>query len=129
MNTLELGCGVTLDLCPVKSMILLDFVEAGPDKMTQTQFNKMIKYIAGWGVTNDVPPDVQEELSFFGNGEHLQRAAWVRMIATEAEIAQLMAQVMALTKIKIEQPTPEQTELERLRAENEQLKAEQDGSD
>ena len=127
MNTLELECGVTLELQPVKSMILLDFVEDGPDKMTQSKFNRMIKYIAGWGVTNDVPSDMQEELSFFGAGEHLQRAAWIRIVATETEIAQLMAQVMALTQVKVGQPTPEQIELEALRTKVQEL--EQDGGD
>lgn len=116
MDTLELKCGIVLELQPVKSMILLDFVEDGPESMTQSKFNKMIKYIAGWGVTNDVPPEMADELAFFGTGEHIQRGAWVRMIATETEIAQLMAQVMALTKVQTVQPTSEQTELAELRA-------------
>ena len=128
MNTLELECGTTLELCSVKSTILLDFVEDGPDKMTQAKFNQMIKYIAGWGVENGVPPDMQDDLAFFGAGEHVQRAAWVRLITTETEIAQLMAQVMALTKIKAGQPTPEQAELETLRAKVQELET-KDGGD
>lgn len=128
MDTLELGCDVVLELQPVKSMILLDFVEDGPDSMTQSKFNKMIKYIAGWGVTNDVPSEMGDELAFFGAGEHIQRAAWVRMIATETEIAQLMAQVMALTKVQTAQPTPEQDELAELRAKVATLEGE-DGGD
>jgi len=110
-------------------MILLDFVEGGPDSMTQAKFNKMIKYIAGWGVVTDVPLEMQEELSFFGAGEHIQRAAWVRMVATETEIAQLMAQVMALTHVSVNQPTPEEVELAELRAKVEALEETEDGSD
>lgn len=122
MNTLELECGVELGLQPVKSMILLDFVDGGPSKMTQAQFNKMIKYIAGWGVVTDPPEEESAELAFMGEGKHLQRSAWVRMIATDAEIAQLMAQVMALTKINTEQQqTPEQAEIDELRAKVERL--------
>lgn len=126
-DTLELECGVTLELQSVNGMVLLDFVEDGPQNMTQAKFNRMIKYLAGWGVKNDVPEDKREELEFFGKGEHLQRAAWVRLITTENEIAQLMAQVMSLTHVRIRQPTPEQTELEQLRAKVKELEAEPEG--
>ena len=108
MDTLELACGVTLHLQPVNAMVLLDFVESGPDNVTQKQFNRMIKYIAGWGVTDDPPDDMEEELLLFGAGEHLQRAAWVRLIATATEIAELMARVMALTQIRMQPPLPAQ---------------------
>lgn len=137
IDQIELQCGVTLELQPVKSMLLLDLLEGmkpGADgqfdikSLSIRDLNRLMKYFCGWGVKNDVPRDQVDSVSIFGDGEHVQRAAWVRMIATETELAQVFAQVMALTQRKM---TPQNSEtqaqeLERLRAENEQLKA-QDG--
>jgi len=140
LNTLELKCGITLELQAVNDMLLLDLMEgirADTDGkytiqgMSVKDLNRMMRYFCGWGVKNDVPADMADDVSIFGAGKHIQRAAWVRMIATTPELTQLFGQVMALTQIKAKRaqqptPTPEQTELERLRAENAELKA-QDG--
>jgi len=146
MNTKELECGVVLELQAVRPMLLLDLLEGmkkGRDGkysassltgLSIQSLNRLMRFLCGWGVTNEVPEDQLDSVSIFGDGEHLQRSAWVRMIATENELTDVFAQVMALTQIKMQQPaqpTPEQTELEALRekvAELENKKVE-DGSD
>ena len=105
IDELELECGVTLHLRSVKQMIVLEFVgEAGGfealqgnDPGTLRNFTRLLNYIAGWGVTNDVPADVKADFAMLGGGEFAARSRWVREMMTGAEMSQLFAQVLALT--------------------------------
>ena len=114
VNELDLECGVTLRLQPVKQTIALEFISrlggfdalmrgdasglttgAKPEMMDG--FIKLLNYFAGWGVSNEVPSEAQEEFSMFGGGVRSTRSRWVRDIMTTDEVSQLFARVMALT--------------------------------
>lgn len=124
LNTLELECGIVLELQAVNDMLLLDLMESiKPDRdgkftvqgMPVRDLNRMMRFLCGWGVKNDVPHDKLNEVAIFGSGIHLQRSVWVRMVATLPELTQIFAQVMALTQIKsrpIAQPAPVSSERE-----------------
>jgi len=138
LDTLTLECGITLELQAVNDMLLLDLMEgirADADGkytiqgMSVKDLNRMMRYFCGWGVKNDVPADMVDDVSIFAAGKHVQRAAWVRMIATTPELTQLFGQVMALTQVKAKRvqqpaPAPETTELDELRAKVAQLENE-----
>ncbi len=138
LETLELECGVTLELQGINEMLFLDLIEEikpgkngqyGVDsvkKMPIRNLNRMMRVICGWGVKSDVPPGDADDYAMFGDGKRLQRSAWVRDIATTKELSEILARVMVLTKgaSSSGQKSPEQLELEQLRAENEQLEAE-----
>lgn len=136
LGTFELECGVVLELQGINEMLFLDLIEGiRPDKSGQygvgsiqkmpiRNLNRMMRVICGWGIKNDPPPDEADDYAMFGDGKRLQRSAWVRDIATTGELSEVLARVMALTKGvgSNGQKSPEQLELERLRAENRQLK-------
>jgi len=97
-----------LHLQGVKQAIVLEFIgEAGGFEGLQggvtsnpgvlRNFTRLLNYIAGWGVTNEVPADVKADLAMFGGGEFATRSRWVREIMTGAEMSQLFARVLALT--------------------------------
>lgn len=69
-------------------------------QLTQQLFN----YCAGWGVTNDVPPEAMKELDTIGCDTSTERAArvsWLRFVLLdEGESAELIGRVMALTQIR-----------------------------
>ncbi len=104
MKTLELECGVTLELKSVNRMMLSDFFggitstngKVSPKSVGVKSFNKLMRYICGWGVTNEMPAEEIPDYEMWG-GVRQQRSAWVREIATEPELSQLMAQIMILT--------------------------------
>jgi hypothetical protein len=134
-STIELECGVTLELQSVRPMLLLDLLEGVKtngdgqvdiSSLSIRSLNGIMRYFCGWGVKNEIPQDQLSAVSIFGTGEHVQRSAWVRLVATEAELGEIFARVMALTNLRMNQPSAEQTELEKLRAENEQLKADKE---
>ena len=108
INELELECGVTLHLQPVKQFIVLEFigpqvkqgvggpmVGLGPSVIDGNI--KLLNYLAGWGVANEVPQEAREEFGMFGGGERVIRSRWVRDLMTNEEAAQFFAQVLALT--------------------------------
>jgi len=123
LNELELECGVTLQLQPVKQTIALEFISrlggfdilmrgTGPDGSvrrdtsalasnarpeTMDGFVKLLNYFAGWGVANDVPQEAREEFGMLASGERSIRSLWVRDILTKDEVSTFFAQVMALT--------------------------------
>jgi len=109
VTKLELECGVTLNLQPVKQMIVLEFVgEAGgfdairdaalkEKPETLKNFTRLFNYICGWGVTNDVPKYALDDFAMMGGGEYTIRSRWVRQMLTRDEVSQLFAQVVALT--------------------------------
>ena len=113
LEKLELECGVTLRLQPVKQTIALEFISrlGGFDILmrgdasgltanrpeTMDGFIRLLNYFTGWGVANDVPQEVREEFSMLASGERSIRSLWVRDMLTTDETSQFFAQVMALT--------------------------------
>lgn len=114
INELDLACGITLRLQPVKQTIALEFISrlggfdslirgdassladgARPEMMDG--FIKLLNYFAGWGVVNEVPSEAREEFAMFGGGARSIRSRWVRDMMTTDEVSQLFARVMALT--------------------------------
>lgn len=69
-------------------------------QLTQQLFN----YCAGWGVTDDPPPEAIDELKLIGRDTSSRRAAridWLRFIVLEpGEAAELIGRVMALTQMR-----------------------------
>lgn len=112
LEKLELECGVTLSLQPVKQTIALEFISrmggfsdlmrGGASGLTSKpetmdSFVKLLNYFAGWGVANDVPQDARDEFGMLASGERSIRSLWVRDVMTTDEVSQFFAQVMALT--------------------------------
>lgn len=114
LETLDLECGITLQLKPVKQTIALEFISklggfenlmrGGAESLTTNAspammdgFIKLLNYFTGWGVTNELPLDAREEFSMLAQGERVLRSLWVRDIMTNEEMSQLFAQVMAMT--------------------------------
>lgn len=141
LKTLELECGVTLELQPVKSTIVLELIGdlGGFDNLSNmtadsfsdqaqavTGFVRLLNYFAGWGVKNDPPQDVADDFAALGGGKRIVRSRWVRDIATEDEVSQLFAQVMALTFAEQKQQPPDD-ETEQLKARIAELEAQQTG--
>ena len=114
LRELDLECGITLQLKPVKQTIALEFISklggfdilmrgdasgltANARPETMDGFIKLLNYFTGWGVENDVPPEAREEFSMIASGERSIKSLWVRDILSEDEVSQFFAQVMALT--------------------------------
>ena len=114
LNRLDLACGVTLELQPVKQTIALEFISrlGGFDVLMRGDasqlasnvrpemmdgFVRLLNYFAGWGVANEVPVQAREEFGMLASGERAVKSLWVRDMMTKDEVSQFFAQVMALT--------------------------------
>jgi len=140
LETLELECGVTLELCGINKILFLDLIdemrpgkngEYGTDSLKKIpirKLNRMMRVICGWGIKNDPPADEADDYAIFGDGKRTQRSAWVRDISTTKELSEILGRVMVLTKgvSSNGEKSPEQLEIDKLKAENEQLKAQKE---
>ena len=114
LNRLDLACGVTLELQPVKQTIALEFISrlGGFDVLMRGDaselasrvrpemmdgFVRLLNYFAGWGVANEGPAQAKEEFGMLASGERAVKSLWVRDMMTKDEVSQFFAQVMALT--------------------------------
>jgi len=120
MDELEFE-NVTLHLLPVKWTALWHILRQiggtemldNPDALMNLEGADMLKaadaterlfnYCAGWGVSDDPPPEAVEELAAMGLADldkpHLARANWLRFIAlaNDDEISSLIGAVLALS--------------------------------
>ena len=139
LNKLDLKCGVTLELQAVKQYIALDLLSGigGLGNLSNVAaksfspemlpgFMKLLNYLIGWGVRNDVPEGAKSDFASFGGGERITRSMWVKDIATEDEISQLFAQILALTLPQTKE-VEQDDETERLRNRIAELEAQQTG--
>lgn len=116
MNTIELKCGVTLELTAVNPAILrsiiasFDGVEkiaknpqsllslSGPKQIKAMEAaEKLYTYCFGWGVITN-PPEDDPILALAPDNPQARRGMWVRSIgADDKELGEIIGRVMALT--------------------------------